>query len=135
MKDYTKYDFAAIVGAEVEIHYHAGEPLIVKLINFNNKAKILACVVLAKNAYDMPVGRIDYTHVSEIASITAKIKVEDATLQQLKKHFQLSRNDSLVFDNDRVFSCLIIEGEFEDFYDDVFVHDYIDCTDWGWEHE
>ena len=137
MKDYTKYDFAAIVGAEVEIHYHAGEPLIVKLINFNNKAKILACVVLAKNAYDMPVGRIDYTHVSEIASITAKIKVEDMSVKQLKRVLDEDVYNSVVFSRDEnvIYEQMEIASELSGDYIERNYNDYIDCTDWGWKHE
>ena len=131
MKDYTKYDFAAIVGAEVEIHYHAGEPLIVKLINFNNKTKIIACVVLAKNAYDIPVGRIDYTHVSEIASINAKIKVEDMSVKQMMEFcFHEGNCNYVVLYNDK--TCVSTCGKHAK---NIELTDYIDCTDWGWKHE
>ena len=146
MKDYTKYNFAAIIGAEVEIHYHAGEPLIVKLINFNNKAKILACVVLAKNAYDMPVGRIDYTHVSQIASINAKIKVEDMALKQIKRHAETLKDkngekevyfmvNSDVLPNEENKILFFGTDTIGDRYrTEVWLKlsDTIDCTDWGW---
>lgn len=143
MKDYTKYDFAAIVGAEVEIRYRLDEePLIVKLIHFDSETKILT--LLAKKQNDVPVG---FIHASEIISITAKIKVEDMTLKQIKHYAEILKNkngekevyfmiNSDVLPNEENQILFFGTDTIGDRYrTEVWLKfsDTIDCTEWGWK--
>lgn len=118
MKDYTKYDFAAIKGAYVEMDIAPVEnPTIHVAINgiivYQDPKLIL---VLRNNA------TVTCFFRSEILSLSAKIKVEDMTIKQLRsqekyKDFLCSSNfaqEALAHGNINVF-----DG-------------YIDCTDWGW---
>ena len=135
MKDYTKYDFAAIVGAEVEIVLEeAKEPLIAKIIGYNPKTKWVHVIILEPHPCFWLGGRPESLDCSDIHGLSAKIKVEDMSVKQLKRVIlDEDLNDVVVFSGDA------IDEHFQT--DDLilsldYIHrpftDYIDCTDWGW---
>lgn len=131
MKDYTKYDFDAIVGAEVEITQKDGRKSsgTFKLVGRHNGA-----VLLYPSDKKKPV---DWVLIKNIASLTAKIKVEDMSVKQLKKAFNLGTYEVLVFNEatGTIANRDVDGGELGHTYEELPFNDYIDCTDWGWKHE
>ena len=134
MKDYTKYDFAAIVGAEVSILLKSkieyGGTLI--LVDKKNGAIFL---LMNDNSLALE-GR--WFSMEEIKSLTAKIKVEDMSVKQLKR---LTEEEKDRFDEGKDVSVVLCmkqktmfydEGE-DALYDGRTFNNYIDCTDWGWK--
>ena len=127
MKDYTKYDFAAIVGAEVSI-------LLKSKIEYGGTLKLISNKAIFLLMNDNPLaleGR--WFSMEEITSLTAKIKVEDMTPNQLKRRFQFDCKYPVVLVNDKVFSCHINNEKIDAVCGEISIHDYIDCTDWGWK--
>ena len=137
MKDYTKYDFAAIVGAEVETTQKDGRKSsgTLKAIGRQNGAILL---------YPSDEKKlVDWVLIKDILSLTAKIKVEDMTAKQLKRFANIQGELSGILDVVIRFKEKRIEI-FAGWDEKRCVHlfseqhgldDYIDCTDWGWKHE
>lgn len=127
MKDYTKYDFAAIVGAEVEIDY-GGRDVSGVLVSQTEKTIYL-------NTGNNPLYlSLFYKH--NIRSLTAKIKVEDMSVKQLKRFIKPALNwrEVVMIAEDGVHHSIL--EMCDEPVDDEPVKsftDYIDCTDWGWK--
>ena len=126
MKDYTKYDFAAIVGAEVRIDF---------------KNIYIAGKLVADNGQHVYIQTSDGTVTSIgkklIPNLTAKIKVEDMSVKQLKRVLDEDVYNSVVFSRDEnvIYEQMEIASELSGDYIERNYNDYIDCTDWGWKHE
>lgn len=145
MKDYTKYDFAAIVGAEVEITQYGGHKYsgTLKLVGRQNGAILLYPSDEKKPAYWFVIEDI------VPGSLTAKIKVEDMSLKQITRHAEALKNkngekevyfmvNSDVLPNEENQILFFGTDTIGDRYrTEVWLKlsDYIDCTDWGWKHE
>ena len=137
MKDYTKYDFAAIVGAEVEIVLKdVKEPLVAKIIGYDLKTKQVYVIVIEPHPCFWLNGRPETLCCSDINSLTAKIKVEDMSVKQLKRLLRtypaMGQEHIFVIAENGVHHSIMTTWEEvgkQDFTD------YIDCTDWGWKHE
>lgn len=132
MKDYTKYDFAAIVGAEVSV-------LLKSKVEYGGTLKIVGNKTIFLLMNDNPLtleGR--WVAIEDIVpgSLTAKIKVEDMSVKQLKR---LTEEEKERFDEDvLVVLCMKQKTMFYDngkfsLYDGRTFNNYIDCTDWGWK--
>ena len=131
MKDYTKYDFAAIKGAYVEIKTKSGEPVRGTLIDFNfNLAKAPIYIHESSNY-------VTGIPIAEIESLSAKIKVEDMSVKQLKRVLDEDVYNSIVFSRDEnvIYEQMEIASELSGDYIERKFNDYIDCTEWGWKHE
>ena len=118
MKDYTKYDFGAIVGAKVSILLKSkieyGGTLI--LVDKKNGA-----IFLLMNDNPLALeGR--WFSMEEITSLTAGIKVEDMTLKQLRARRNLF---CFLFGSDFA-QEMVAKGNLD------VLHGYVECTDWGW---
>ena len=131
MKDYTKYDFNAIIGAEADVMTtffsnrkgkvlcgweHEGKPYLL----------IVVCKPNGSHLCDIPL--------DEITSLTARIKVEDMSGKQLKRLLGTYQTPGIehifvIAENGVHHSIMTTWEEVgkQDFAD------YIDCTDWGWE--
>lgn len=126
MKDYTKYDFAAIKGAYVEMEIAPTEdPAIHATINgmvvYQDPTSIL---VLRKS------GTVTCFLRSEIVpgSLSARIKVEDMSLKQLIRMMDRMKYTNPKFDENGIwFECSNGDKAVARF------GKYIDCTDWGWK--
>ena len=108
MKDYTKYDFAAIVGAEVELQVkffgcYKGKVLCRWEYQGKPYLTILVCKPEGSHLSDLPVDEF------VPGSLSAKIKVEDMTIKQTRN----LQNGKSTFNGNEV----------------------LDCTEWGWKHE
>ena len=127
MKDYTKYDFAAIVGAEVELQVkffgcYKGKVLCRWEYEGKPYLTILVCKPEGNHLSDIPVDEI------VPGSLSAKIKVEDMSLRQ---HIRFMETENFVrakFDENNIGfknedGCLYL----------YFLDAYIDCTEWGWK--
>jgi len=132
--DYTGYDFAAIVGAEVEITHNSGHKYsgTLKLVGRQNGAILLYPSDEKKPAYWVVIENI------APGSLTAKIKVEDMSVKQLKRFIKPRRccREAMLIAEDGVHHSLRDSyGEITYDYDefDKSFTDYIDCTDWGWK--
>ena len=152
MKDYTKYDFAAIVGAEVSviIKRQVGYEGTLKFVDEKNGGIFLL-------VDDDPLqGRWLVIEDITPGSLTAKIKVEDMSLKQLHSYYKsLAKRDEygdyvVVIRGGEVeepsrritysFQRTGDDGDVEEYGQwtndsDEPLDDYIDCTDWGWRHE
>ena len=151
MKDYTKYDFAAIVGAEVEMKVRDG-----KGSCWNVKGKIRLQdngLVWVERTEGKPWN--DCIIIREIIpdSLSAKIKVEDMSLKQLHSYYKafaeregyedyvvVIRGGEVEEPSNRItYSLKRMDAEnIEEFGPwtkdvDEPLDDYIDCTDWGWK--
>ena len=126
MKDYTKYNFAAIVGAKVEIEPKEGHPYKGALV-MSTKTTIVI--------QDSVTGLWRPLLKECIASLSAKIKVEDMSVKQLKKAFNLGTYEVLVFNEatGTIANRDVDGGELGHTYEELPFNDYIDCTDWGWK--
>ena len=137
MKDYTKYDFAAIVGAEVEVNIrffprHKGKVLCRWEYEGKPYLTILVCEPNGSHLCDIPVDEI------VPGSLTAKIKVEDMSVKQLKRFIDSSSSwyEIVMIAEDGVHHSIL--EMCDEPTDDMPVKsftDYIDCTEWGWKHE
>ena len=128
MKDYTKYDFAAIVGAEVELEFKDGSTYKGTLVaDFPELTAI--CV-------KHHLGIVKKMRNEDILSLTAQIKVEDMSVKQLKRFIKPSLNwrEAVIIEEDGVHHS-ILEGDYAPDDDEPMKKftDYIDCTDWGWK--
>lgn len=130
MKDYTKYDFAAIVGAEVEIELKDG----------STYKGMLVADIPEQTAFCVKhhLGIVKKMCNEDILTLTAKIKVEDMSVKQLKRFIKPCRGGSevMVIAKDGVHhsildSCDELSYDYDEF-DESFA-DYIDCTEWGWQ--
>ena len=135
MKDYTKYDFNAIVGAEVEMKTRDGKGT---LWTVKGKVRLQDNgLVWVERSEGKPWN--DCIIIREIVpgSLTAKIKVEDMSLKQLKRVLDEDVYNSVVFSRDEnvIYEQMEIASELSGDYIERKFHDCIDCTDWGWEHE
>lgn len=130
MKDYTKYDFGAIVGAKVEITQNGGHKYsgTLKLVGRQNGAILLYPSDEKKPAY--------WVVIEDIVpgSLSARIKVEDMSVNQLKRLLETYQDPvsehAFVITEDGVYHSVLSalkEIGKQDFTD------YIDCTDWGWK--
>lgn len=142
MKDYTKYDFAAIVGAEVELQVkffgcYKGKVLCRWEYQGKPYLTILVCKPEGSHLSDLPVDEF------VPGSLSAKIKVEDMSVKQLKRFAKIQGELSGILDVVIRFKEKRIEI-FAGWDEKRCVHlfseqhgldDYIDCTDWGWKHE
>ena len=132
MKDYTKYDFAAIVGAEVRLQVkyfgcYKGKVLCRWEYQGKPYLTILVCNQDGSHLSDIPVDEI------VPGSLSAKIKVEDMSLKQLEKEFRLDCGRGVVI-NRKNGVIEIRDFDCEDgIYHEEPLTDYIDCTDWGWK--
>jgi len=134
MKDYTKYDFSAIVGAEVELQVkffgcHKGKVLCRWEYEGEPYLTILVCKPEGNHLSDIPVDEI------VPGSLSAKIKVADMSLKQLKRVLDEDVYNSVVFSRDEnvIYEQMEIASELSGDYIERNYHDYIDCTDWGWK--
>lgn len=145
MKDYAKYNFDTIRGAYVEMDVRDGKGNTIhpsgKII-YREKNTILieseGKLVYHYYIYDITPG-----------SLTAKIKVEDMTLKQIKHYAEALKNkngekevyfmiNSDVLPNEENQILFFGTDTIGDRYrTEVWLKlsDTIDCTDWGWEHE
>lgn len=126
MKDYTKYDFAAIVGAEVELQ--------VKFFGCHKGKVLCRWEYQGKPYLTILVSEPDGNHLSdipvdEIKSISAKIKVEDMSVNQMMEFCFIDGDcNYAVLYNDK--TCVATCGKHAK---NIELKDYIDCTDWGWK--
>ena len=124
MKDYTEYDFAAIVGAEVEITTKNGEPVRGTLIDYNFNLAKAPIYIHESGAY------VTGVPLAEIKSLTAKIKVEDMSVKQLIRMMDRMKYTNPKFDENGIwFECSNGDKAVARFGKDI------DCTDLGWKHE
>ena len=132
--DYTKYDFAAIVGAEVSV-------LLKSKVEYGGTLKLISNKAIFLLMNDNPLaleGR--WFAIEDIVpgSLSAKIKVEDMSVNQLKRFIKPRRccSEAMLIAEDGVHHSLLDSyGEIKYDYDefDKSFADYVDCTDWGWE--
>ena len=126
MKSYTKYDFAAIVGAKVEFTAKSGEALSGTLILASNKT---ICLLQNENPFE---GRWFAIEDITPGSLTAKIKVEDMTFKQLKMYFNFNWDVHLVLNAGEADTCRFDNGGINHLVGPVSVSTVVDCTNWGW---
>ena len=125
MKDYTKYDFAAIVGMKVEITTKSGKTTRGTLIDFNFNLVKAPIYIHESGAC------VTGVPIAEIESLSAKIKVEDMSVKQMMEFcFREGDCNYVVLYNDK--TCIATCGKHAK---NIELTDYIDCTDWGWKHE
>lgn len=127
MKDYTKYNFAAIIGTKVEITTKNGRTVKGTLIDFNFNLVKAPIYIHESGAC------IATIPLAEIKSLSAGITIESMNAKQLRKHFQCGRYDEVVLRGDD-YVC-VYEWHPDDKYDvrkGTSIHEYVDCTDWGW---
>ena len=127
MKDYTKYDFAAIVGAEISvlIKNKVGYEGTLKFVDEKNGGIFLLV------DYNPLEGRWLVIEDITPGSLSAKIKVEDMSVKQMMEFcFHEGNCNYVVLYNDK--TCVSTCGKHAK---NIELTDYIDCTDWGWEHE
>lgn len=129
MKDYTKYDFAAIVGAKVKITLVNGHTFegALKLVDKKNKA-----IFLCPNE---DLWEANWFLMEGITDLSAEITIEDMSVKHLKRRFSFDCKFPLVLVNDKTFMCHISDGKIDDVYGETSIHEIIDCTDWGWKDE
>lgn len=127
MKDYTKYDFTPIMGAEVSV-------LLKSKVEYGGTLKLISDKAIFLLMNDNPLaleGR--WFAIEDIVpgSLTAKIKVEDMSLKQMMEFcFHEGNCNYVVLYNDK--TCVSTCGKHAK---NIELTDYIDCTDWGWKHE
>lgn len=127
MKDYTKYNFAAIIGTKVEITTKSGKTVRGTLIDFNFNL-IKAPIYIHESG--ACVAKIP---LAEIKSLSAGITIEGMSAKQLRKHFQCGQYDEVVLKGNG-YAC-VYEWHPDDKYDIrkvTSIHERVDCTDWGW---
>lgn len=138
MKDYTKYDFAAIVGAEVRIKYDENDDpyngIVLGLYGEGQLSKPIILLETSSIWYEK--GEVITQLPCNIISLSAKIKVEDMSVKQLRRLLKTYQAPGLehifvIAENGVHHSIMTTWEEVgkQDFTD------YIDCTDWGWKHE
>lgn len=137
MKDYTKYDFAAIVGAEVKIRNEKGLLYNGKLLGGEkNKLHLANFDILAVRTREF--GLIHFVSPSEIVSLSAKITPRRMNLEQLKKFAEDEAKQenadewSLTIDKKGLSFDFASEG-----HKGIGVYINVDqplsCTEWGWK--
>lgn len=132
MKDYTKYDFAAIVGAEVRIKYdNNADPYNGIVLGLFGEGQLSKPIILLKTSsiwYE--AGDVITQLPCNILSLSAKIKVEDMTLKQLLRMMDEYKYRSPKLDENGIwFECSNGDKAVARFGKDI------DCADWGWKHE
>lgn len=137
MKDYTKYYFAAIVGAEVSV-------LLKNKVEWGGTLIVVDDKEIFLLINDNPLALEGHWFaIKDIipGSLHAKIKVEDMSVKQLKC---LAEDEKDFFDKDEgeVQVILDMKRKMLFFENGLLALDrehtfgkYIDCTEWGWKHE
>lgn len=123
MKDYTKYNFNAIVGAEVEIGNQ--RKIFGKVVCSTDEAVVIQ---LTQDVNALRKGDTMTLDKGTINALTAKIKVEDMSLKQMMEFcFHEGNCNYVVLYHDK--TCVATCGKHAK---NIELNDYIDCTDWGW---
>ena len=126
MKDYTKYNFDAIVGAEVEIGNQ--HKIFGKVVCSTDEAVVIQ---LTQDVNALRKGDTMTLDKGTINALSAKIKVEDMSLKQMMEFcFHEGNCNYVVLYNDK--TCVATCGKHAK---NIELKDYIDCTDWGWKDE
>lgn len=128
--DYTKYNFDAIVGAEVEIGNQ--RKIFGKVVCSTDEAVVIQ---LTKDDNALRKGDAVFLVKGTILALTARIKVEDMSVKQLKRFIKPCRNwqEVVMIAEDGVHHSIL--EMCDEPTDDMPVKsftDYIDCTEWGW---
>lgn len=132
--DYTKYDFTAIIGAEVTIVTHEGYEHVGQLVSTQlSPSDVEQLIIYLPEEDGCILINADYVN-----NLTARIKVEDMSVKQLKRFIKPRRccSEAMLIAEDGVHHSLLDSyGELSYDYDefDKSFADYIDCTDWGWK--
>jgi len=142
--DYTKYNFNAITGAEVEMQYGYSE--IFGKVAYSTDD---AVIIQSKDCAIHPVYKSSHIMVSKgiIVSLSAKIKVEDMNLRQIKHYAEALKNkngekevyfmvNSDVLPNEENKILFFGTDTIGDRYrTEVWLKfsDTIDCAEWGWQ--
>jgi hypothetical protein len=139
--DYTKYNFNAIAGAEVEIENQ--RKIFGKVVCSTDEA---VAIQLTKNVGVMRKGETMFLVKETILSLSAKIKVEDMSLRQIKHYAEALKNkngekevyfmvNSDVLPNEENKILFFGTDTIGDRYrTEVWLKfsDTIDCAEWGW---
>lgn len=140
MKDYTKYDFAAIVGAEVRIKYdNNDDPYNGIVLGLYGEGQLSKPIILLETSSLWYVkGEVITQNPCNIISLTAKIKVEDMSVKQLRRLLEPYKKPyekhGFIIDEDGVHHVnLYLCDSLDDVEPMKLFTDYIDCTEWGWK--
>lgn len=119
--DYAEYDFNVIVGAKVKIVSNNGYAYTGTLVMSNDLLIGLTIGI---------TGVFHYELKTNILSLTAKIKVEDMSVNQVIRMMEEHKYRSPKLDENGIwFECSNGDKAVARFGKEI------DCTDWGWKHE